>query len=267
MTRRALPPSLEALLCQALAVGLVFGALWLFGLGVAGWVAATAIGAVALTFTLLRRLDRWWWPIQALFAPSIWLMLRVDVPPGAYLTIFAVLALVYWSTFRTQVPLFRSSRAVWQAVESLLPPARPDRPLRFVDLGSGLGGLLAFLGARRPDGSYTGFEIAPLPALLSKLRFAILGPANVRAVWSSFWPIDLGDYDVVFAFLSPVPMPELWAKAKREMRAGSLFVSCGFAVPGVEADVVLDVGDRRGTRLHVWRMPGTTSRAVPDRAA
>jgi SAM-dependent methyltransferase len=267
MARCALPPSLEALLCQALAVGVVFGALWLFELGVSGWVVAMAIGVVALIFTLLRRLDRWWWPIQSLFAPAIWLMLRVDLPPGAYLTIFAVLALVYWSTFRTQVPLFLSSREVWQAVESLLPPSRPERPLRFVDLGSGLGGLLAFLGARRPDGSYTGFEIAPLPALLGKLRFAMLGPANVSVVWGSFWTVDLCDYDVVFAFLSPVPMPELWRKAKREMRAGSLFVSCGFAVPGVEADAVLDVGDRRGTRLHVWRMLGTTSRVVPDRAA
>lgn len=268
MAKRHLPPSLEALLCQALAVGVVFGALRLFAISAAGLTVAFAIGALALGCTVLRGLDRWWWPIQALFAPAIWLTLRIDLPPGVYLAAFALLALIYGSTFRTQVPLFLSSRRVWRAVESLLPPARADRPLRFVDLGSGLGGLLAFLGRRRPDGSYMGFEIAPLPALLSRLRFRVLGPANVHVVWRSFWPEDLGDYDFVFAFLSPVPMPELWAKARREMRAGSVFVSCGFPVPGVEADVVLEAGDRRGTCLHVWRMPGpATSRAAPGRAA
>lgn len=267
MASRTLPPSLEALGCQAVAVGVVFGTLWALGIAVPGWVAALGIGALALGLALLRRLDSWWWPIQALFVPAIWLMLRADVRPGVYLTIFAVLALIYWSTFRTQVPLFLSGRKVWQAVESLLPEARPERPLRFVDLGSGLGGLLTFLGTRRPDGSYTGFEIAPLPALLARIRIALFGPANVRIAWGSFWPVDLGDYDVVFAFLSPVPMAELWAKARREMGTGSLFISCGFAVPGVDADLVIDAGDRRGTRLHVWRMPGTTSRVAPDRAA
>lgn len=268
MATRRLPPSLDALLCQTLAVGIVFGALRALEIAASGWIVALAIGVLALGFTLLRRLDRWWWPIQMLFAPAIWLMLRVDVPAIAYLVVFALLALIYWSTFRTQVPLFLSSRRVWQAVESLLPPARADQPLRFVDLGSGLGGLLAFLGARRPDGSYTGFEIAPLPALLSRLRFAVLGPANVRVTWGSFWPADLGDYDVVFAFLSPVPMPELWAKVRREMRAGSVFISCSFAVPGVDPDIVLETGERRATRLHVWRMPGSaTSRVEPDRAA
>ncbi len=267
MVKRVLPPSLEALLAQALAVGIVFGALWAVDWAVAGWIVALAIGALALGFTLMRRLDRWWRPIQALFAPAIWLMLQVDVPPGAYLALFALFALLFWSTFRTRVPLFLSNRRIWQAVESLLPPPRPDRPLRFVDLGSGLGGLLAFLGARRADGSYTGFEIAPLPALLSRLRFAVLGPANVRIVWGSFWDADLGEYDVVFAYLSPVPMAELWSKARREMRSGSVFVSCSFGVPGVAADSIVDAGDRRRSCLHVWWMPGATSRVVPDRAA
>lgn len=268
MAKRRLPPSFDALLCQALAVGVVLGAIRVFEFPASGWLIALAIGALALGCTVLRGLDRWWWPIQTLFAPTIWVMLQTDVSPTIYLAAFALLTLIYWSTFRTQVPLFLSNRTVCQAVESLLPPARADRPLRFVDLGSGLGGLLAFLGVRRPDGSYTGFEIAPLPALLSRLRFAIFGPANVRVLWRSFWLASLGDYDVVFAFLSPVPMPELWTKARREMRAGSLFISCDFPVPGIEADVVIDVHDRRGTRLHVWRMPGpATSLAAPGRAA
>ncbi len=58
----------------------------------------------------------------------------------------------------------------------------------------------------------------------------------------------------MYAFLSPVPMPAVWAKAIAEMRPGSLLVSNSFEVPGHEADAVIEVGDRRGTRLFLYRM-------------
>ena len=41
------------------------------------------MGSLALVFTLLRRLPRWWWPIQLLFAPAIWALLQVEIPPLA----------------------------------------------------------------------------------------------------------------------------------------------------------------------------------------
>jgi hypothetical protein len=251
---RSVPPPIEALLWQVVAVVLLLAGLQVAQIKLPGAVAALLIGALALVFTLLRRLPRWWWPIQLLFAPAIWALLQVEIPPWAWFIAFAVFALLYWTTFRSRVPLFLSGRRVWAAVEALLPSPQPDSELRFVDLGSGLGGLLAYLGRQRPDGSYTGIEIAPLPAWLSRLRFAIAGPANVRVLRDSFWSHDLGDYDVVFAFLSPVPMPELWDKARREMRAGSLLISCAFEVPGHPADEIIEAGPAARERLHVWRM-------------
>jgi hypothetical protein len=251
---RPVPSPIEALLWQVAAVVLVLAGLQFTQLELPGAVAAFAIGALALVFTLLRRLPRWWWPIQLLFAPAIWALLQVEIPPLAWFIAFVVFALLYWTTFRSQVPLFLSGQRVWAAVEALLPPPQPDGELRFVDLGSGLGGLLAYLGRQRPDGSYTGIEIAPLPAWLSRLRFAVAGPANVRVLRGSFWTQNLGDYDVVFAFLSPVPMPDLWEKATREMRTGSLLVSCAFEVPGHPADQTIEAGPTARERLHVWQM-------------
>lgn len=248
------PPAIEALLWQAGATAAVLGFVLAARIDVTGGFVAGAIGVTAAIATLLRRLDRWWLPIQLLFAPAIWLFLQIELGPLAWFTLFAVLALVYWSTFRTQVPLFLSGRGVWQAVATLLPPADPQRALHFIDLGSGLGGLLAWLGRERPDGSYVGIEVAPLPALLSRLRFSVLGPANVQIVWGSFWERDLASFDVVFAFLSPVPMPELWRKARREMRPGTLLISCSFEVPGQAPDHVIEVSDSRRSRLLVWRM-------------
>ena len=97
-------------------------------------------------------------------------------------------------------------------------------------------------------------ELAPLPLLVSRLRIAARGLGNCTVQWGSYWPVDLARYDVVFAFLSPVPMSALWDKARREMRSGSLFISSSFEVPGHEATRVIAIDDARATRLHLWTM-------------
>jgi len=67
------------------------------------------------------------------------------------------------------------------------------------------------------------------------------------------WRKSLAQYDVVYAFLSPVPMSDLWRKARAEMRPGSLLVSNTFRIDGVPADTVIPIaGGRRS--LYVWRI-------------
>ena len=50
-----------------------------------------------------------------------------------------------------------------------------------------------------------------------------------------------------------LPMPRLYAQARAQMRAGTLLVSNSFAVPGVAAERVVEVADRRATQLHCYR--------------
>ena len=59
-------------------------------------------------------------------------------------------------------------------------------------------------------------------------------------------------FDVVYAFLSPVPMPALWSKVCREMRPGSRFISHSFEVPGETPQRTIPVAGREGARLLVW---------------
>ena len=249
-----LPPIAVALAGQIAAVLLVLAAVRVFRWPVSIWVAAAFAGATAALLAKLLRLEKWWIAIQLVFPLLLVAMLRLGWPAWIYFAILVLLALVYWSAFRSRVPLYLSNHATWRAVEKLLPDAGPGRRLKFIDLGSGLGGLLSYLGARRPDIDFDGIELAPLPALLSRLRLALTGRRNVRIHWGSFWPHQLANYDVVFAFLSPVPMPELWAKVRQEMRPGALFVSCAFEVPGQTPDQVIELDSARQPRLLVWRV-------------
>ena len=67
--------------------------------------------------------------------------------------------------------------------------------------------------------------------------------------------LDFSDYDVVYAFLSPEPMPALYEKVRREMKPGTRFVSNSFSVAEAPPDDTVIVGDRRRTKLHIWNIP------------
>lgn len=277
-----LPPAVAALLLQLAAFVLAVLSVRITGLQLTPLAFVLLCGAYAAALSHLAGLARWWLYIQFLFVPALAVMLTLDIPPGYFLAAFLVLLVVYWSAFRSQVPLYLSSSKVWQELENLLPSpaceigsaptdtaARPDRAascfasvagencepaFRFVDLGSGLGGVLTHLARSRPDGEYHGIESAPLPWLWSWLRIRLGGHRNCRAHWGSLWDCDLGAYDVVFAYLSPAPMERLWHKARAEMRPGTLFVSSTFAVPGQKPQRIIEVDDLHRSTLQVWKM-------------
>ncbi|MBU0622974.1 MAG: class I SAM-dependent methyltransferase [Gammaproteobacteria bacterium] len=246
-----LPPSAVALILQLTAFVIVVFSIRLFGLHPAPIISALLCGALAATFSYFIGLARWWLFIQFLFAPALVLMLALAIPPGFFLAAFLVMLVVYWSTFRTQVPLYLSSDKVWQALETQLPAGQP---FTFVDLGSGLGGVLTHLARTHPQGSYLGVEAAPLPFLWSWLRIRLGGYRNCKVQWGSLWDCDLSKHDVVFAYLSPVPMERLWHKAKEEMRSGSLFISSTFPVPDCPPQKTITVDDLHHSTLHIWQM-------------
>jgi hypothetical protein len=222
-----------------------------FGLQLAPFAFALLCGTLAAIFSRIAGLARWWLFIQFAFAPALVLVLALNIPPGYFLAAFLVMLVVYWSTFRTQVPLYLSSNKIWQALETRLPA---NQPFTFIDLGSGIGGVLTHLAQARPQGRYHGVEAAPLPFLWSWLRIKFGGYARCTVHWDSLWKSDLSRYDVVFAYLSPVPMEQLWKKVQQEMRPGSLFISNTFAVPGHPPQETISVEDLHRSTLYLWRM-------------
>lgn len=207
---------------------------------------------VAACLALALRCAPWWIAIHLAFAPLAVLATDLDLAPGWYLAAFLVLALTYWTGARRQIPLYLSNRVTAEALGQLLPAATGGC---LIDLGGGTGALLARLADARPDMDFTGVELAPLPWLIGRLRAARRRNVNWRR--GDFWRESLAPYAVAYAFLSPVPMARLWAKAQVEMRPGSLLVSNSFPVPGVSPAGTLTLADRRRTRLYLYRIGAT----------
>lgn len=211
-----------------------------------GWLFVTQ-GLAAGALSYLLSLPVWWVFINLLFFPTVEVMLRWELSPLWYLGGLALLLVTQLGAVRSRVPLYLSGSS---AKAELLRQLPQTPGLRVLDIGSGTGGMLAYLAKQRPDLALSGIESAPLLYLIGKLRLG--SRADIQL--GDFWNTSLAGYDVVYAFLSPAPMAKLWDKAKREMRPGSLFVSNTFEVPDVVPDASIELNDLHHGRLLLWRM-------------
>jgi len=244
------PPAVRALLLQLASFPLTLAAVWLLaraGLPMSYLAAALIQGSWAALLSWRAGLASWWSAIQFGFAPALLLALSLELPPSLFLGAFLVFLLVYWSTFRTQVPYYPSGRAVWDLVAGLLPPGRPAAA---IDIGSGLGGLVLELARRRPNCRIDGIELAPLPWLASRLRARLTG-SRARFLRGDYNRLDFSQYDLVFAYLSPAAMTALWRKAAREMRPGSILASYEFSIIDKEPNRRFVTTDSKKI-LYVW---------------
>jgi hypothetical protein len=249
-------PIFKALAAHALALLLVGGAVLglVHGLGLPSpfWIA---VGLQAFLATVLGRwfgLARGWLLFQVGFLPVAIGLHALALPAWVYLVAFGLVLLLNWNSFRHGVPLYLTSAPANRRLEDLLRDQPPT--FAFIDLGCGLAGTLCHLARVYPQARFTGVETAPLTFVLAWLRS--LPRRNCRIRYRSLWQTPLGAYDVVYCFLSPLPMPALWEKAQAELKPGARLVSNTFGIPGVAPAQTIALNDWRGTRLLVWQKRG-----------
>ncbi|MBU3603356.1 bifunctional 2-polyprenyl-6-hydroxyphenol methylase/3-demethylubiquinol 3-O-methyltransferase UbiG [Polynucleobacter sp. AP-Kaivos-20-H2] len=220
---------LAALLCWlAIQLGLYLE-VFLPGSFVELAVLLTAQGVFAYFLSIRLRMAYWWRYIHLLFPFAILMALVLQIPTGYFLLGFIVTGALFWSVFITQVPFYPSKPEVWDAVSELL----PGKQLRILEIGSGLGNFAIRIAQLRPESQVEGIEIAPLPWLISTVQ-AKLFTSRVRFRLGNYEKVNFSDYDLIFAYLSPAAMPELWDKALLEMNSESLLISHEFPVPGID---------------------------------
>ena len=204
----------------------------------------------ASLFSYWLGMASWWRLIHFSFPVVIWLMSQWQVPSEIYLTGFMFSLGLFWTTFRSQVPFFPSRPIVWQQLARLIPQ---DRPIRLIDIGSGLGDVAMHIAKIRTDSLVEGVEVAPLPWLISYVRGKMRGSAAIFKM-GDYRSLNFTNYDVVFAYLSPAAMPALWQKASQEMKAGSLLISLEFEVPGIAPSLRI-AGAENSPMIYVWKLP------------
>ena len=232
------------------------------GEAVPWWGVISAIGGMAWIFASMARQPWWWKLIHAIFVPMACAVSFLKIPAGWFFVAFLAALFIFRGALQGRIPLFLSNTATTRALAKII---GNGRKVNFLDLGAGLGSVVSGLAKSFPDAQFAGVENAPLTWLIGRLRTARL--PNCEWLWGDLWRADLSRFDVIYAFLSPTPMAELWKKVVREMRPGSTFISNTFAVPGVQADQIIEVGDSRRTRLYCYQIADIKdeSRCEPPR--
>lgn len=204
-------------------------------------------GSIAALLSRYRKLAFWWVVIQFIFPVALLMTHSIGLPSWIFLFIFVFLLSLYWTTFRTQVPFYPTGRITWKAISAFVPE---DKKIHFVDIGSGMGGLILNLAAQRPESTFTGIEIAPLPYFVSWLSGKFYG-SHARFMRGDYRALNFSQFDIVFAYLSPAAMPALWDKSCREMRKGGLLLSYEFLSSARPPDHIIQP-KQDGPYLYAW---------------
>ncbi len=259
LTRLNLKPATLAVLIQCIALLMVF-----FVARFSHWLATTSY---AIDFTLsifslvllqavfssllaaLAGMAKWWRWIHFGFPIAMFFVSHLNISSEFFLVGFIVTLSLYWTTYRTQVPFYPSRPVIWQQVAGLI---ANDKPMRVIDIGSGLGDMSMYISKIRPNSLIEGIEIAPLPWMISVARSKLKRSAAIFKM-GDYRELDFANYDVIFAYLSPAAMPALWQKAKAEMQLNSLLISYEFEIIGVLPTQVI-TNNSNSKRLYVWKI-------------
>lgn len=164
-----------------------------------------------------------------------------------YGIIFLVLALTFSHTLKERVPLYLTNNTTNDSLKNIIEKRHFKKVL---DLGSGLGGVVRSLSAENIQA--IGVESAPLLWIYSTLASLITRKGKILR--QNIWKTHLSEFDLVYAFLSPAIMDDLFIKVKKEMKTGSVFVSNSFEVVGVKPTEVLMLDDQRKTKLFLYQI-------------
>ncbi|MFZ6758853.1 SAM-dependent methyltransferase [Undibacterium sp. Ji50W] len=246
-------PAIRALFVQCIALLLSYILYNLdkefFAASLSPYLILVAHSLFAVLISIMLRLQWWWWLIEFFFPYAVVASLVYQLSPGYSLLIFVLMVLLFWSTYRTQVPYFPSKSSLLPCILEQM-PTMPG--LRFIDVGSGFGGLSLNLSRARPEQHFYGVEIAPFPWLASWIR-ARFSSGSAEFFLGNYLALDFAGFDLIFAYLSPAAMPALWEKAQAEMKKGALLMSYEFPIPGIEADLQIKSGANDPV-LYVWRI-------------
>lgn len=221
---------------------------WLIGLSYVQGFLLLQVG-LSVLLSWLMGLPRWWLWVQAVLPLGLyWGATQTLVDPLWFALGALLLMLVFSAVLKDRVPLYLTNDTTHQALVELVQTYQVRSVL---DLGSGLGGVVRALAGAGIDAQ--GVEYSPMLALLSNAwcRWSGLGQVSRGDMWQT----DLSQVDMVYVFLSPVPMTRLWQKACAGMKSGALLVSNSFAIENVEPLEVWELSDGRQTQLFIYQIP------------
>jgi len=173
------------------------------------------------------------------------------------LAVLAFVSLVV-TTLRTGISPWPSGpRAVASIIELL--PEQLGGPV--FELGSGFGTLAIAIARARPDVQVVGYELSPVPWLVSRALRLAYGVRNLELRRADFARAELSGAGAVVCYLHPGGMERL-AALLHDLPEEAVVISHAFALPDAEPEQQRSVGDLWQSRVYRYRPGGARRRSA-----
>jgi hypothetical protein len=168
------------------------------------------------------------------------------------LLICALCSLVYW-TLRTGISPMPTSAKAKACFLHILPPLKA--PGNIYELGSGWGTLALALAKHYPEHTVIGYELSPIPYLVTKLRAKLQNLKNLKLKRKDYHLESWDGAQLVVCYLYPKAMEKLKAEFHIKLRPGTWVISNTFAIPGWIPYHTYEVPDLYHTKIYAYKVP------------
>lgn len=161
----------------------------------------------------------------------------------------AFLLSIVWYSLRTGISPMPSSVSVRKII---LDEVGNVAEGSVIDAGSGWGTLVVSIAARYPERKVTGYELSPVPWMVSLIRKKILQLNNLTIYRRDFLKAYLSGSGIMVCYLYPAGMRKLEKKLEDEYTSVHTVISSTFAFPSYTCDKVVNANDMHRSPVYVY---------------
>jgi len=163
---------------------------------------------------------------------------------------------IVWNSLRTGISPMPSSR---NATLTMLGEVGTADAGPIIDPGSGWGTVVIATAKKYPQRQVIGYELSPIPWLISVLRKHLCRTHNLSLYRVDFLKADLSNATTLLCYLFPGGMRALEKKLHQEENKIQLVISNTFALPSHEPAKVIKLNDIYTTPIYVYHRSGQSS--------
>ncbi len=165
--------------------------------------------------------------------------------------IFLISLSIVWSSLRSGITPVPSSR---KARKTILTASQKAPVGTIIELGSGWGNLALALAKEYPERQVIGYELSPIPWLVSVALQRFQGIMNLTLRRQNFLSTEFPEAALIVCYLYPGGMEKLAEKIWREKPDVKMLISNTFALPGTEPDQTIRLDDLYRSPIYVYRL-------------
>jgi hypothetical protein len=175
------------------------------------------------------------------------MFLKILIGITAFSTGYLLVLLTFDVLLRGFAPFIPSRPWV---IDKILNNLKLKHYQRLYAFGAGRSGFLYEFQNLFPETEIVGIEYMRFPYLVAKtqlfLRRILMLKTNIRVIYSKIRDVDISGAEIIYSHLYPEHMEGLGQKLKFECQPGTIIISNGFIIPGLETNKMVTLDERKG---------------------